>query len=362
MLRYKSFILVLIISNIVLSTQLSAVELKTPPNSTDNQPLVVQIGLTILQIISIDQPNQILTGRFDMTSSWIDDREAYESEDGSPRVYTGDDVTEVLKAMWTPDLEVSNQSGIEQIETNKLEIYPNGSVVHSERLILDISTNFDYTRFPFDEQDLVIEIQSLTYPAGVLVFNVLEGLTGIDKGFRSDEWLAYPMRVFAGYKIKKGYDGEGYYSQNSSYVNFQMKLERRSVFYLLRVLLPYGFFILLSTCVFWMHRESIERRVSVVVTFALTSVAFNLLVIQYTPSVPYRVMINSMISAGYFWAGGIIISIIGLQFFKYAGYNRVWDWGNIFFRFFTPLMMLVTWFIIYNNFMKRELQVIYLIH
>lgn len=329
---------------------------KTPPPTQDNQPINVFLGFKVLDIISIDQPNQTLYGRFEIVTMWTDIRESFESDNGTPRIITGPDVEVMLKDMWTPDLEVTNQSGRNEIEKANIQIYPDGKVIYRTRVNIDVSTKFDFTRFPFDEQELAVEFESFSYPADQVIFRVLEHETGISKNFRNDEWLAYPLRAFAGFKRSSEAQQNDW-----SYVTFQMKLERRTLFYVLRIMMPYCFFILMSTCVFWMQRENLDRRVSIVVTFALTSVAFNFLVLQYIPNVPYRTMISTIIGSGYFSSGAIIIIIVTLQLFKYHGYEKVWSYGNIFCRFFFLFGLPLLWFIIYFNFMRRELQIIYLI-
>lgn len=329
---------------------------KTLPPRPDNQPINVFLGLQVLDIIAIDQPNQTLSGRFEIITKWNDDRESFVSIDGTPQIITDSDVDEKLKNMWTPDLEVANQSGSNEIEKANIQIYPDGTIIYRTRVNLDISTNFDFTRFPFDEQELAVEFESFSYPANQVIFRVLEDETGISKYFRNDEWVAYPLRAFAGFK--RSSEAQEY---DWSYATFQMKLERRTLFYVLRIMMPYCFFILMSTCVFWMQRENLDRRVSIVVTFALTSVAFNFLVLQYIPNVPYRTMISTIIASGYFSSGVIITLIVTFQLFRYHGYEKVWSYGNILCRFIFLLGLPLLWFIIYFNFMRRELQIIYLI-
>ena len=329
---------------------------KTLPPRPDNEPINVLLGFQVLDIIAIDQPNQTLYGRFEIITKWTDERESFESVDDKPQIITGIDVDEKLKSMWTPDLEVANQSGRYEIEKAKIEIYPDGRITHRNRVNIDVSTKFDFTRFPFDEQELAVEFESFSYPANQVIFRVLEDETGISKYFRNDEWVAYPLRAFAGFK--RSSEAQEY---DWSYATFQMKLERRTLFYVLRIMMPYCFFILMSTCVFWMQRENLDRRVSIVVTFALTSVAFNFLVLQYIPNVPYRTMISTIIASGYFSSGVIITLIVAFQLFKYHGYVRVWSYGNILCRFIFLLGLPLLWFIIYFNFMRRELQIIYLI-
>ena len=201
-----------------------------------------------------------------------------------------------------------------------------------------------------------MEIQSFTYDSDQLVFIGSDQYTGISKIFRSDDWLAYPASVFAGFKNAFGYE-----TQTRSYVLYEIKLERRSQFYILQIIIPFCFFILLSTCVFWIHWVSIDRRVSIIATFMLTSVAFNFLVLKYLPSVPYKTMLNAIITAGYFMGGILIVAVITFELFKEMGRVRVCELGNKITRVLAPILMIAVWLLIYYIFINKELQIIYLV-
>ncbi len=327
-----------------------------PPPSAKEQPFEVKMGLYLIHIVKIDQPNQILSGLFEITTLWKDDRLSFESQDGTPKIYSGAEADKILATMWYPDPEIVNQASKPSIQKNNLTIFPDGSIKYRYIFSADILTEFDYTRFPFDDQELRVEIQSFIYNSDQLVFLPSEQYTGISKLFRSDDWLAYPASVFAGFKRAFGFE-----SQDRSYVLYEIKLERRTQFYILQIILPFCFFILMTTCVFWIQGTSIDRRVSVVAAFALTSVAFNFLVLKYLPSVPYETMLNIIITAGYLMSGIVIITIIILDYFKDRGNKGVWLLGNRICRLLFPAFMVSVWLLIYYIFINKELEIVYLI-
>jgi len=320
------------------------------------QPKEVEIGLYLIHIVQIDQPNQTLTGLFEITMLWKDGSQSFQSQGGTPKSYTGADADKTLATMWSPKPDIVNQASNPSIQKNNLTIFPDGSVIYRYIFSADILTEFDYTRFPFDDQELRVEIQSFAYNSDQLIFIPSEKYTGISKLFRSDDWLAYPASVFAG--IKRAF---GYETQDRSYILYEIKLERRSQFYLLQIILPFTFFILMATCVFWIHWVSVDRRVAIVATFMLTSVAFNFLVLKYLPSVPYKTMLNAIITAGYFMGGLLIVAVIIFELFKESGRERVWDLGSKITRFAAPAFMIAVWLLIYCIFISKELQIVYLV-
>ncbi len=324
--------------------------------SAKEQPFEVNTGLYLMHIIKIDQPNQILSGLFEITMLWTDDRLAFQSNDGTPKIYSGAEADQILTTMWYPDPEIVNQASKPSIQKNNLSIFPDGSVKYRYIFSADILTEFDYTRFPFDDQELRMELQSFTDNSNQLVFSTSEQYTGIGSLFRSDDWIAYPISAFTGLKRAFGYE-----TQERAYILYVIKLERRTQFYILQIILPFCFFILMTTCVFWIQGTSIDRRVSVVATFALTSVAFNFLVLNYLPSVPYKTMLNAIITAGYFMSGLLIMTIIAFELLKERGRERAWRLGNNICRFVFPVLMITVWLLIYYIFINKELQIVYLI-
>jgi len=327
-----------------------------PAPSINNEPFEVNIGLYLMHIVKIDQPNQTLSGLFEITMLWKDDRLSFQGQNGTPKSYSGADADKILATMWYPDPEIVNQASSPSIQKNNLTIFPDGSVIYRYIFSADILTEFDYTRFPFDDQELRVEIQSFTYNSDKLVFIPSEQYTGISKLFRSDDWLAYPASVFAG--IKRAF---GFETQDRSYILYEIQLERRSQFYILQIILPFTFFILMATSVFWIYWVSVDRRVAIVAAFMLTSVAFNFLVLKYLPSVPYKTMLNTIITAGYFMAGILIVAVITFELFKETGRERVWVLGNRITRFLAPIIMIAVWLLIYYIFINKELQIIYLV-
>lgn len=327
---------------------------KSLPSS--KQPLEVNTGLYLIHIVKIDQPNQILSGLFEITMLWRDDRLAFQSNDGNPKTYSGAEADKVLNTIWYPVPEIVNQAGTPSVQKSNLAVFPDGVVKYRYIFSVDILTEFDYTRFPFDDQDLRMELQSFIYNSDQLVFIPSEQYTGISSLFRSDDWIAFPMSVYTGLKRAFGFE-----TQDRSYILYEMKLERRSQFYILQIIIPFCFFILMATSVFWIYWVSVDRRVAVTATFMLTSVAFNFLVLNYLPSVPYKTMLNTIITSGYFMGGIIIVAVITLELFKETGREKVWVLGNRIARFVAPILMIAVWLLIYYHFMNRDLQIVNLI-
>jgi hypothetical protein len=316
----------------------------------------VYIGLYLLDMIHLDQPKQMLRARYALSLNWKDPRLAFKSKDGKPVVFIGEEVEDQKRNMWWPDPQITNQLG-ERIAINKrLVIAPDGDILYSKVFIVDTETTLEFLKFPFDSQIIRIEFESFSYPYEELDYRVWSERTGVNQAFQSDEWILYEMSTTSG--IRRLWESE---IDNYSYVSFRIPIQRRTAYYIWRVLCPVCCFILLSTCVFGMQRESLDRRVSIVVAFALTAVAFNFVVSGFFPNVSYLTILDAIILSGYLMCGFTIISVISLQVLKYKGKEKIWNYGNIAARFGFPLLYILVWYAIYNLFMNLEEQIVYLV-
>lgn len=329
-------------------------QLKSDPNKEG--PTTVYIGLVLLDMINLDQPKQLLRARYALTLKWKDPRLAFDSDDGKPAIFTGDEVNNQINNMWWPDPQIINQLGERVLLNNRLVILPDGEVLYSKVFVVDTETILEFLKFPFDSQTIRIEFESFSYSHKELDYKVWGQRTGVNQDFHSDEWVIYDMSSISG--IRRLWASE---VDNYSYVSFSVPIHRRTAYYLWRVLLPFCFFILLSTCIFWMHQQSLDRRVSIVVAFALTAVAFNFVVSGFIPNVSYLTILDALILSGYLMCGCTIVSAISLDILKQNGKGKIWNYGNIAARFVFPLIYIVVWIVIYELFMNLEEQIVYFV-
>jgi Neurotransmitter-gated ion-channel ligand binding domain len=329
-------------------------QIKRPPNGEG--PTTVYIGLFLLDIINLDQPRQTLRARYAFSLHWKDTREAFESEDNKPAIYIGEEVEERKNKMWWPDPQITNQLSEISVLNKRLLIRPDGDIFYSAVFVVDTATTLEFRKFPFDRQIIRIEFESFSYPKDELDYKVWSDRTGVNHNFQNDEWILHEMSSTAG--IRRLWESE---SDDWSYASFHVPMIRRTAYYEWRILFPFCFFILLSTCVFWMQRESLDRRVSIVAAFALTAVAFNFVVSSFFPNVSYLTILDAIILSGYLMCGITIISVISLELFKHHRRERIWSYGNIIARFVFPLLYISIWYTIYYMFMNSTKQIVYLI-
>lgn len=329
-------------------------EFNTPPD-TDG-PTTVDIGLYLLDFIYLDQPKQMLRVRYALSLHWKDPRTAFESADNKPDIVIGNEVGERIKYMWWPDPQIINQLSAMTEINKRLLVNPDGDIVYSSVFVVDTATTLEFRKFPFDRQIIRIEFESFSFPKDELDYTVWSERTGVNHKFQNDEWILNEMSSTAG--IRRLWESE---ADDWSYVSFHVPMVRRTAYYLWRILFPFCFFILLSTCVFWMQRESLDRRVSIVAAFALTAVAFNFVVSSFFPNVSYLTILDAIILSGYLMCGITIISVISLELFRHHRKEKIWSYGNMTARFAFPVLYVLIWYSIYEIFMSSSDKIVYLV-
>ena len=132
------------------------------PETRGNQPVKVQLSIHLLDILDIDQGEYTWTVRSFLYASWRDQRLKYKIKDFdrlSKLVYRGDLADDQMLRMWHPNLTIPNQIELRETENREISISKFGIVHYKEVFVAKIRTNFNYRKFPFDVQEVTLEIE-----------------------------------------------------------------------------------------------------------------------------------------------------------------------------------------------------------
>ena len=139
---------------------------KERPQTKNARQIKVQNTLRLLDILEINQIKGTWTVRAFMLTRWRDrKRLRFNGKDFNDRTrLTYNDILadEQIKRIWTPNLTVINAISERNREKLTLTIARNGMVQVKEIFTAEIRTNFDYRKFPFDQQTATIEIEPFT--------------------------------------------------------------------------------------------------------------------------------------------------------------------------------------------------------
>ena len=104
----------------------------------------------------------------------------------------------------------------------------------------------------------------------------------------------------------------------------EIKLSRDPFFYILKVIFPVIFIVIISWSVFLMHPRNIEARVNVTIVCLLALIAYNFVIEENLPKVSYLTIMDVIILSSYLFAGtSTIYSIFSYRNFVLTEGDKV---------------------------------------
>ncbi|MES2272631.1 MAG: hypothetical protein V4487_00365 [Chlamydiota bacterium] len=141
------------------------VKLSSPPSEL---PVSVNISLYLWNLLDFSEKNENFRAEFYLESTWKDSRLAFQGKDEF-LTFTDDGAVKKLEEIWWPAFDFIN--GIDLSYTNRiLTIHPDGTVEYSIKVLGTFFTKMNLRKFPFDEQFLLIKIESSFWDSNILQF------------------------------------------------------------------------------------------------------------------------------------------------------------------------------------------------
>ena len=157
----------------------------------------------------------------------------------------------------------------------RVQIFPNGQLMWMPGFKFRTTCKVDLTHFPFDEQKCYINITSWLYTTAYVEFNISTDYVDLGNFELNGEWDL--KRVYAGKYITGSPLG------NISIVYCAVELRRRSLFYVMHILLPVFAMSTVSMFVFALPAESGEK-ISLGISVLISYSVLGLLVADSMPS------------------------------------------------------------------------------
>ena len=275
----------------------------TPPEL----PARVSIGVYLLGLSQVSEPSDPFP-TYDvemfLNLSWKDPRLAFGDEDSPRRVFQEEEAAEKLSEIWSPDLEIQNEVEQRQTESVELTILPDGSVDYEERFGATLNAELDLRRFPFDRQDLDIELQSFVWDRNEVQFVANEAQTGFDADFGTPEWGVVKAEGLIGTRSEIRDD------RDFSTYTFRIHAKRHSGHYILRIFAPIVFVMTLTWAAFW---EPAQDRIRVGFIALLTVVATHTVVSRNLPRLSYPTSADALLIVCYLVATSLTVVSIAVH-------------------------------------------------
>jgi hypothetical protein len=225
------------------------------------------------------------------------------------------ELDQVLQKIWYPAFK-SDQTGssIQDIQYEQLLVTNNtdsdANFILKQKINYQINNKSDFSKFPFDHLSMTADF--LFQDADIIVPQRYDPSVVIEQGNQIlYEWNITDHQL-------ECCKSEAYGIGTKQTVEYQFDLTRKYFYYLLKIILPIFFLVILSFSVFLIRVKELESKLAVTIGSLLTLVAYNFVFGDDVPKLNYITILDAWILLSYLFAGlSTFITI-----FSYWDYHR----------------------------------------
>ncbi|XP_023720496.1 neuronal acetylcholine receptor subunit alpha-7 isoform X8 [Cryptotermes secundus] len=260
----------------LLHTLLDHYNVLERPVANESDPLQLSFGLTLMQIIDVDEKNQLLITNIWLKLEWNDVNLRWNSSE-----YGGvKDLRIPPHRIWKPDVLMYNSAdeGFDGTYPTNVVVRNNGSCLYVPPGIFKSTCKIDITWFPFDDQRCEMKFGSWTYDGFQLDLQLQDDSGGdISSFITNGEWdlLGVP-----------GKRNEIYYNccpEPYIDITFIIIIRRRTLYYFFNLIVPCVLIASMAVLGFTLPPDSGEK-LSLGVTILLSLTVFLNMVAETMPA------------------------------------------------------------------------------
>ncbi|KAI9519636.1 Acetylcholine receptor subunit alpha [Dissostichus eleginoides] len=269
-----------------------------------SEAVVVTVGLQLIQLISVDEVNQIVTSNVRLKQRWLDVNLKW-----NPADYGGIRKIRVpSKDIWKPDLVLYNNADgdFAIIQFTKVLLEHTGIIIWNPPAIFKSYCEIIVLHFPFDLQNCSMKLGTWTYDGLLVVINQDSDRPDLSNFMESGEWVLKDYRSWKHWV---------YYTccPNTPYldITYHFLMLRLPLYFIVNVIIPCMLFSFLTGLVFYLPTDSGEKMtLSISVLLSLT--VFLLVIVELIPSTSSAVPLigKYMLFTMVFVIASIIITVI----------------------------------------------------
>ncbi|XP_055685537.1 neuronal acetylcholine receptor subunit alpha-7 isoform X6 [Lutzomyia longipalpis] len=201
------------------------------PVANESEALEVKFGLTLQQIIDVDEKNQILTTNAWLNLEWNDYNLRWnESEYGGVK-----DLRITPNKLWKPDVLMYNSAdeGFDGTYHTNIVVKHNGSCLYVPPGIFKSTCKIDITWFPFDDQHCDMKFGSWTYDG-----NQLDLVLNSEDGGDLSDFITNGEWYLLGMPGKKNTITYACCPEPYVDITFTIQIRRRTLYYFFNLIVP----------------------------------------------------------------------------------------------------------------------------
>uniref|UniRef100_A0A3B5LAD8 Cholinergic receptor, nicotinic, alpha 2b (neuronal) n=1 Tax=Xiphophorus couchianus TaxID=32473 RepID=A0A3B5LAD8_9TELE len=243
------------------------------PNISD--VVIVKFGLSIAQLIDVDEKNQMMTTNVWLKQEWNDYKLRWRPSDY-------DNVTSIRvpsELIWVPDIVLYNNADGEFAVTHmtKAHLFHTGKVRWVPPAIYKSSCSIDVTFFPFDQQNCKMKFGSWTYDKAKIDLERIENTVDLNNYWESGEWAI--INAVGTYNTKKYDCCHEIYPD----ITYFFIIRRLPLFYTINLIIPCLLISCLTVLVFYLPSDCGEK-ITLCISVLLSLTVFLLLITEIIPS------------------------------------------------------------------------------
>jgi hypothetical protein len=254
-------------------------------------PLVVRVAASIVDLRAIDDRGSTFSATIDLRLRWRDPRLSDpRAPDGTFALVRDAELDARLATMWSPELGFRNQVAEPIRVRRSLRVFATGEVELLERLSGQFTSPFDLSQFPFDRQDLRIELTSRRDRDTLVALDVRAD----DLEFSQDSTRAHldgwaPLKV----AITRITD-VGWYGDAQDGMVVAMTVERQPGAGVLAIFIPLFAVLMIPILALWLNRmEGGEFKIAAVdLTNLLLGGLFAVIALNFTIGSTYPTLMT----------------------------------------------------------------------
>ncbi|KFP74152.1 Neuronal acetylcholine receptor subunit alpha-2, partial [Acanthisitta chloris] len=245
------------------------------PVANISDVVLVRFGLSIAQLIDVDEKNQMMTTNVWVKQEWHDYKLRWD-----PQEY--ENVTSIRipsELIWRPDIVLYNNADGDFAVTHltKAHLFYDGRIKWMPPAIYKSSCSIDVTFFPFDQQNCKMKFGSWTYDkAKIDLVSMHSHVDQLDY-WESGEWVI--INAVGNYNSKKYECCTEIYPD----ITYSFIIRRLPLFYTINLIIPCLLISCLTVLVFYLPSECGEK-ITLCISVLLSLTVFLLLITEIIPS------------------------------------------------------------------------------
>uniref|UniRef100_A0A3Q3ADQ0 Gamma-aminobutyric acid type A receptor subunit beta4 n=2 Tax=Kryptolebias marmoratus TaxID=37003 RepID=A0A3Q3ADQ0_KRYMA len=275
-------------------------------------PVIVGMSINIASIDSISEVNMDYTITMYFQQSWRDKRLAY----GELNLNLTLD-NRVADQLWLPDTYFLNDKksflhGV-TVKNRMIRLHPDGTVLYGLRITTTAACMMDLRRYPLDEQNCTLEIESYGYTTDDIVFFWQGGdsaVTGVDK-LELPQFSIVELRLVS----REVRFTTGSYPR----LSLSFRIKRNIGYFILQTYMPSILITILSWVSFWINYDASAARVALGVTTVLTMTTINTHLRETLPKIPYVKAIDVYLMGCFVF---VFLALLEYAFVNYVFFGR----------------------------------------